>query len=200
MKVQYVVPALAAALLLAGCSSDNGGSGSTSSPTPPSPTSEQPNADEERDGPQRSPRGYIMKDLGEQGGLGLPDDPDSQWITFTVDEIVENEPCESYEQPTGVPTRVDVSIATADVPEEYRLSSGGLFSPGSWQWVQEDGTSSGVTAQEGNYSFACGTWSQLGSGLASNSQYRATFYLDVPDGATNLILHYDGGGWEWELP
>lgn len=199
MKVQYVVPALAAALLLAGCSSADGGSESASSPTPPVPTSEQSN-DEERDGPQRSPRGYILKEVGEQGSLGLPEDPDSRWITFTVDEIVEKEQCDSYEPPTGVPTRVDVSIATADVPEEYRLSAGALFNPGSWQWVQEDGTTSGVTAQQGNYSFSCGTWQQLASGLASNSQYRATFNLDVPAGATDLILHYDGGGWEWELP
>ena len=199
MKVQYVVPALAAALLLAGCSSADGGSESASSPTPPVPTNEQSN-DEERDGPQRSPRGYILKEVGEQGSLGLPEDPDSRWITFTVDEIVENEQCDSYEPPTGVPTRVDVSIATADVPDEYRLSAGALFNPGSWQWVQEDGTTSGVTAQQGNYSFSCGTWQQLASGLASNSQYRATFYFDVPEGATNLILDHGGGGWEWELP
>lgn len=199
MKVQYVVSALAATLLLTSCS-DNGGSGSASVPTPPSPTSEQSNADEERDSPLRSSRGYVMKDVGEQGGLGLPDDPDTNWISFTVDEIVENEPCDSYEPPTGIPTRVDVAVATADVPEEYRLSAGGLFNPGSWQWVQEDGTTSGVTAQESNYSYSCGTWQQLASGLASNSQYRATFNLDVPAGATHLILHYDGGGWEWELP
>ena len=199
MKVQYVAPALVAAMLLVGCSSADGGSGSASSPMPPSPTSERSNNDE-RDGPQRSPRGYILKEVGEQGSLGLPEDPDSRWITFTVDEIVENEPCDSYEPPAGVPTRVDVSIATANVPEEYRLSAGGLFNPGSWQWVQEDGTTSGVTAQQGNYSYSCGTWQQLASGLASNSQYRATFNLDVPEGATDLILHYDGGGWEWELP
>lgn len=200
MKVQYVVPALAVALLSASCASGGGGSADASGPTPPAPTISQSNAGDSDGGPVRSSRGYIMKDVGEQGGLTSSKDPATNWLTFTVDEIVENDPCDSYEAPSGVPTRVDVSIATADVPEEERGISGAIFHPQSWQWVQADGTTSGVTSQEGTYSYSCGTWQQLSSGLASNSQYRATFYLDVPEGATNLILDHGGGGWEWELP
>lgn len=147
-------------------------------------------------------RGYIVKEVGETGGLGLPDDPDTRWLSFAVDDIAENEVCANpSEQPLHVPTKVDVSIATMDIPDDLKPLTGSIFTPGNWQWVLEDGTTSGVMSQdESVFAYACGNYSQLSAGLAPNSQYRVSFYLDIPEGATDLILHVDGSGWEWELP
>jgi hypothetical protein len=156
----------------------------------------------------RSPRGHIVKGLGEVGGLSHPDDTtptlDELVLSFTIDDIRVDAPCPSeYAQPpqNGHFVALDIRASTTETYPADQLVF--AMNPADFSLVGPDGVTISNIATAPTYS--CISYddpSVFPSDMfVPASQYRGTVILDIPSTTGTLIYTPMGkpNGWEWSF-
>lgn len=195
--------ALAATITLAACGAPAQVEGVANGPTLPPTSSATATPTPTPTGPPRSPRGNIIKALGEEGGLtddrgaGAP----VELVTFAVDAISPVECTEDYGNPpeNGVLIAVQMRFATAP---ELATSSMNYFSvnPNEFSFVGADGITVTNTATAATFGCISDKEMLTYNQMMPGSQYVGKVVLDVP-AATGTLIYRPGvlaeGGWEW---
>ncbi|MCC9206498.1 hypothetical protein [Arthrobacter sp. zg-Y769] len=147
----------------------------------------------------RSPRGNLIKKVGEPA-LVLIEEGSKDWaLNFTVTDIQVDPGCTS---PQAVPAEnghfVVVSLEAATVAEpEFSEVLGGVHF-GGWKAIASNGTT--VNNVMSTASFSClGSAERIPSSMGAAEKVAGKVVLDVPD-VSGTLVHTQGGGtgWEWE--
>ena len=173
----------------------------TPTPTPAPTTSTAPDAD-------LSPRGHIMKDLGEVGGLFHPDDLtpslEELVLSFAIDAIRVDAPCTSEfaEDPeNGHFVALDIRASTT---ENYPADAFHFqVNPGSFSFVGSDGVFVQNIATTPTHGCMGYDDPNLFPSVAFTpaTSYRGSVILDIPETTGTLVWTPMGGtsGWEWQI-
>lgn len=173
----------------------------TPTPTPAPTTSAAPD-------PDLSPRGHIMKDLGEVGGLSHPDDLtpslEELVLSFSIDAIRVDAPCPGQfaEDPqNGHFVALDIRASTTEnYPADVYYFQ---MNPASFSFVGTDGVFVQNIATTPTY--GCMDYDDPNlfpsATFTPASSYRGTVILDIPETSGTLIWTPMGGtsGWEWQI-
>jgi hypothetical protein len=173
----------------------------TPTPTPAPTTSAAPD-------PDLSPRGHIMKDLGEVGGLSHPDDLtpslEELVLSFSIDAIRVDAPCTSEyaEEPeNGHFVALDIRASTTEnYPADVYYFN---MNPTTFSFVGSDGVFVQNIATTPTY--GCMDYDDPNlfpsATFTPASSYRGTVILDIPETSGTLIWTPMGGtsGWEWQI-
>ncbi|MGY1761039.1 hypothetical protein ACI79G_07085 [Geodermatophilus sp. SYSU D00779] len=193
--------ALAAAtcLTLAACGGEDSASTEAADATLPTQTSAAPTS-AEPDGPARSDRGNIIKQIGEEGGNSLDENSDELVFRFAVDAIRVDQECNSGypQEPTnGHFIGIDVRAATtANLPPDFFVQ----MSADQFQVIGPDGLT--VTDVWGTaYSCLDSASSFTSDQLGPAQQYAGTVVIDSPVTSGTLVYKHPGDttGWEWQF-
>jgi len=192
---------LAATITLAACGGDDDASQEASAgATLPTTTSAAPETAEPT-GPARSDRGNLIKQLGEEGGYGNPEDPDGPNVfTFAVDAIRVDQPCDSgfADAPdNGHFIGIDIRAATtADFSSDWFIQ----FTADHFEVIGPDGltitnvSGRGYSCMDDSSAFTLDT-------LGPAQQYAGTVVIDSPVTSGTLVYKAPGepDGWEWQF-
>ncbi|WP_104161484.1 hypothetical protein [Arthrobacter sp. ZGTC212] len=191
---------ISAVLALSACG-DSGSTGAdiTSAPVEPATASTTPAVAE----PLRSPRGNIIKSVGEPGGNRLSEGSDEWAFNFTVTDIVVDPACSGYyAAPSENGHLVSISIEATTIQEpdftEAMLNSV-TFDPYSWKVIAPNGTT--VNTITSGASTQCLTDSErMPTMIGAAEKVSGKIVLDVPTPTGTLVYAHAGGvtGWEWE--
>ncbi|MEK6438744.1 hypothetical protein [Pseudonocardia sp. T1-2H] len=185
----------AAAVVLTACSNS-----STSSPTvdvpsaAPATTAAAPTAAQ---GAPESPRGNLVKQIGDTSGWGLSSNDIS--VKFVVDKITVDPKCNSQfpsQAENGHLVQVDLRVETTQtMPKDAGYS----INPYSWSAIGPDEITQSNVAT--GASFTCQNPNeQLPPQFSPASKYRGSVVLDVSSPTGTLIFKHPNptlGGWEW---
>lgn len=198
-----VLAALAAVVVLAGCSSGDGNkSASPTLPDKPSSSASTSAARTNQVGAELNSRGNVAKELGEDAFLKDPAGQD-QVLTFAVDSVTADIPCTSgFDEPPVSGHYLGVAVRASTSPaypaDQYFLT----FQPTDFKVIGPDGVT--VSALGGN-AYSCLPQQEMFTLdlLAPGQQYTGTVVLDSPVTSGSLIYAPQGGGgstgWEWQF-
>lgn len=204
MRATRTLLGTAAVLTLAACGPVATTASHASGPTLP-PTSSSVPAPTTSADPSLSPRGTLIKTLGEQAGWG--NSPSDLVVAFTVDSIAPVRCDAPYHsgQPTGTLVGAHVRMSTAASAKLSDLAGIPTMNPAQWEFVGPDGiTHSGQEiASIATYGCLTDAESFPQSQLAPGSQYVGTLVFDLP-AAHGALIYAPGGlnnahGWEWDF-
>lgn len=192
-------------LSLAGC---GGSSPATTAPTSPSVESIGATpAAPATEGPKKSPRGNIVKQLGEAGSVTTPDG--KPMVNFVINSITPDAPC-SGPYPSalenGHTVILDVTIETTE--ELGNTANGGIatfdMNASMFKFVGANGTTfNGNLGTVGAYSCLPDeqTIGANGAGIGPAEKVTGKIALDVPETTGTLVFKSymlsNAGGWEW---
>lgn len=196
--------AVGALLGLAGCAS--GGAGAQAAPSPAvadkpsvaatSTTTASPSSA----GPKTSPRGKLVKQVGEKGGVGSTDGS-YMTVEFTLAKITPKPQCTSHtDPPKGHTFQLDFDITTGPNTQDTRdvLATWNL-NVHSFSVVDGGGTTTELP------SFYCGIESGPITGYSPASHYKDVIVIDSPVEHGVLTFNPTGTmsngvtGWEWQF-
>ena len=190
----------AVATLLAGCGSDEPRDASADPQLPE--TTATTSAPATSTGPPTSARGNRVKALGEEGGFCHLDDPDCSEpliVSFTVDAITVDIPCDSgFASPPANGHFIGINLRAATATD-YDPNLFVHFTPDVFHVIGPDGvTVSNVATVE---AYSCLNPARVfpQDPLGPGQQYVGTIVIDSP--ATSGVLTYippgQATGWEW---
>lgn len=167
---------------------------------PTDPPAEQPPSDS----PSLSPRGNVVKEIGEDAGI--IDGNGERLVNFVVNSISTNVICtEESAQPAenGLFVAVDVSVQTSPaMADPDALITTFDMSPWMFSAISPRGISS--NADPGTFaSFTCMDDSVLlpsSIGPGENAEGIVLLDLQYPSGILVFEDFHTGGSWEWEYP
>jgi hypothetical protein len=201
--------AVAGSLLLVACGSvdpPDEASGPTLPPTSSAEATEPTETTEPTPtGPARSPRGNIIKALGEEGGLTdqKPGQEPVTILTFAVDSIAPVECTEPYAQPPENGHMVAVTMRFSTAPE-LATASNPYFSvsPVEFSFIGPDNIT--VTNLATIATFGCLPQGEVltSDQMMPGSQYVGKIVLDLPATTGTLVYRPSmlfEGGWEWSF-
>lgn len=156
------------------------------------------------DAPSLSPRGNVVKQIGEDAGI--IDGNGERLVNFVVNSISTNVVCtEESVQPAenGLFVAVDVSVQTSPaMAEPDALISTFDMSPSMFSAISPRGISS--NADPGTFaSFTCLDDSALlpsSIGPGENAEGIVLLDLEYPSGVLVFEDFHTGGSWEWKYP
>jgi hypothetical protein len=179
-------PLLAAALLLAACSSPAPAGVTVRTSTQPTSVTEQ---------------GFRPLKLGQEAGLGCPSsNPTTCAVRFAVTSIDVSPACDPYRNPppTGQKTVVLHVTMTTTQPEKADTARAGLlFSTVQLKAISPDGHTTGV-----DYGFCLDRPGALARDIGPNSTYEGFLEIAVDQAATSIATskaQSDDPGWVWPL-
>ena len=162
-------------------------------------TSEQPSPTAAA---SKSPRGYVVKKIGEQGSLFDTTNNNKPVFTFSVDEIVPGYQCQGDYPPenkNGQFIAVKTTFTTG--PDLTKLTTPPTLhlSEQDWKIIGADG----VQEQGISDAFGCApSTEQWPQDVGTNVTVKATFVLDTRN-ASGIIAFTpwfaNGSGWEWQF-
>lgn len=189
----------AAALSLSAC---GGGSKSESAPVAPSVQGITPSAAATATEAAKSPRGNLMKKLGEPAGMTNKDN--KQVVNFTIDSITVDAPCTGkYAQPAknghfvtiGVTAETTPELATAPFPK-FDVNSA------NFQFIGANGTTyNGNLGSAESYSCLNDAEGFPMAGMGPAEKVTAKVVVDVPEATGTLVFKPLGAmaGWEYKF-
>lgn len=208
MKSRTLVVALAAVLVLTGCSSTpepettpsaavESTPAETSSPTPtpsPEPTVETVETVEHD-------RGFILKEIGEEGGILSPS-TNQPAVTFSLTEVESDFTCTNTDllEPVNdefIGLFFEVTVTSEFDPAEMMMDSFTMY-PYDFQVFRADG--SRVNDAVGNGYNCPSRADSLPTEIGKGQSASGWFVIDVPSDAVAVAYTIDGAGWEWQLP
>ncbi|WP_424347627.1 DUF4352 domain-containing protein [Kocuria sp. CH-021] len=189
------------ALMLVGCSNVE------ADPEPTAPNVEPATAESTPSSTQEtSPRGNLMKEIGEPAGIHSLDDPSKNVVTYVVKGIEVDPVCTSpysMAPENGRFIAIDMEVETAGEPEFTEVMYGPInVSPHSFKMIDANGTT--VNSVSSGPSYGCMEESEtLLSSIGPGERVTGKVVLDVP--STEGILVYNESidpslGWEWKIP
>lgn len=190
---------VAALLVLSSCAAQQDSSAGPELPAVTSEMSTEPaqQAGTASDGPETNDRGYLVKDLGEEAGWsGMSGDSEGS-VTFAIDKVVVDPPCDEYgQQPdSGRTLLLHVRVATGHDRDTARRAAG-VLNPFNFAEVGGDGITR--DAQSG---MCTDPQRGLPTDYGINQKYAGTIEIVVPEANGSLILKSQSlagpGGWEW---
>lgn len=206
MKYKRSLPALALMATFGLSLSACGGSlSTTATATAPSveavPASATPTPTPTASQPAKSPRGNLIKTVGQPAGQTDPVTK-KQVVNFTINSITVDPPCTGpYAQPAekGHFVILDASIET--FPELAEVSYPKFdLSPHSFQFVGANGTTYNGNLTSGA-SYGCLPENEVLpiNGVGPAERVTGKIILDVPETTGTLVFKSMGGlsGWEW---
>jgi len=185
-----------------------GGSTQASAPTSPSVESIAPSTPTPTPAAlNKSPRGNIIKKLGEPGGVTNKEG--KQMVNFTINSITPDVPCTNqYAQKSQnghfvvldvtVETTADFVSSTDQRPLTFDLN------PGMFKFVGKNGTTYNGNLGSGAAYGCLADAEQLANGRGVGPAEKATgkVVVDVPDTTGTLVYQnfmIGSGGWEWNF-
>lgn len=199
MKKNIVITAalLASAVTLSGCGSSE--PELTGVPVEPATgegtTSAVPTATKA----PRSPRGALIKKVGEPARVLVKEGSDDWALNFTVTDIELDPVCTS---PQAVPSEsghlMAISLEAATAPEPVFSQVLGYADFSSWKVIAANGTT--VNAVTNNATSWClAPEDRLPSNIGPAEKVTGKIILDVPDPTGTLVLAQGtNASWEWE--
>ena len=188
---------VSAVLALSACSdSSSEGTELTSAPVEPATSSTSRVATD----PLRSPRGNIIKTVGQPAGVRIQDGSDEWALNFTVTDIDVDPVCTSiHAMPGDHGHLVALSIEATTAPEpQYSAAMGSPISFDSWKVIASNGTTVNTTSSQATVNCFEGA-EMIPSYIGAGEKVVGKVVVDVPDTAGTLVyMGYGGGGWEWE--
>lgn len=188
---------LCSALTLASCSD------SADEVNPPTPSVEPAAGDDKSKSPDvpRSPRGNIIKEVGEPARILTAENNDEWAVNFTVTDIEIDPVCtrEYASAPeNGHMVALTVEAATASEPTFSESGMTGIsFHPFHWKAIAPNGTTVNTVYSVGADN--CFTEAEMLPDLGAGEKAIGKVVLDVPDVSGTLIYSWGAGtGWEWE--
>ncbi|MDN3905542.1 hypothetical protein [Arthrobacter sp. YD2] len=149
----------------------------------------------------RSPRGALMKKVGEPSRILVKEGSDDWAVNFTVTDIQLDPQCTSPQaEPSENGHLIAISVEAATAPEPiFSEVVGSLtFNAHSWKVIAANGTT--VNTVVSNASSYCLTPAEhIPAMIGAAEKVVGKVVLDVPD-ATGTLVYSNGGGtgWEWE--
>lgn len=189
------VYASTAVLAVIGAALTGCGSGETTAADPVAPaTASSAPATTTAAGPARSPRGHIVKTVGEQAAIGYSDK--QPVIAWTITELTVDAPCTA---PLPLPAEghfVSAVIEVQTSPEYVDAEFGG-FHPGNyWELVDAEGITHPHPDSDAVYRCHEGDW-PTDMTPSSRYRFRVTFDSPTPHGTLVLVPPDRPDGWEW---
>ncbi|THE19340.1 hypothetical protein E1J17_01480 [Kocuria rosea] len=189
------------ALTLVGCSNAEADPEATAPNVEPATAESTPSSTQET-----SPRGNLMKEIGEPAGIHSLDDPSKNVVTYVIKGIEVDPVCTGpYPQApeNGHFMAVDMEVETAADPGFTEVMYGSLnISAHSFKMIDANGTT--VNSIASGPSYGCLPEAEmLPSTIGPGERATGKVILDVP--STEGILVYNEAmdsslGWEWEIP
>jgi hypothetical protein len=195
------------ALVLAACATEIDGVGEPPADELPAAAEQDGDVDDEDldgDEPGTSPRGNVVKQLGEEAGAVSVDRPGLTWedmeIIFAIDAIEVGATCtQEFADPpeNGHFLALDVRVSTREHLDE---SLGWSFlNPYDFSVVGDDGVTETALATFATYGCIAES-EELPSEFAPASKYTGTIILDSKHDTGVLVYRTGrGAGWEWEF-
>lgn len=190
-------------IVLTGC----GSAVPASSPTAPNVpaasdgASEKPEETEPPTEQAVSPRGNLLKEVGEPAGISGSEDASDDLLTFNVTDIEVDPACPApYAQQPENGHFVAVTLEAKTGPEpafSEELYNGVNFSAGSWKVIASNGTT--VNQISSGPAYGCFEEDHMiPSDIRAAENVRGKVVFDLPDTSGTLIYSLYGGiGWEW---
>lgn len=214
----YAAPiTIAAALALAGCSGDATPAPTvtvtetiTAAPTVPAESSESPvsestepeiqsTGDERYVSHGKSPRGNLLKNVGDWAGISSMDDEDVMAADFRVTKITVDPKCSaSWREKPKNDQYVKIDFEVETYPE---LIQSGDFTLTSHDFTVFDAEGKRVNDPQGHGYSCLDESDQLPSLIGPAEKVQGSIVLDVPKSATAFVYttFLVTGGWEWTL-
>lgn len=207
------VAAVIVGLTLVGCSAVLPASDTGKTPETAPVVTDEPAADESPDEAEPaeeaksefgekviSPRGNIIKEIGQLAGTSLSDDPDVIGARFVVTDIVLDPKCDSeWADPPAnghylaIHLNVETTpeLAQSEFPEVY-------FTEYDWQAYDPDGKR--LNDPVGNAWSCMSEASTLPMSIGPGQSVSGYIVLDVVDPSGTIVLAMGGSptGWEWD--
>jgi len=150
----------------------------------------------------KTPQGWLLKKVGELGGLGCSDTVDDCLIKFQVDRIDVSPKCAQYGIAPEAGNRtlvLHISMTTGGITAEEAITAGTIFNPYSMKGLTPDGFVH--EAKPG----ACVDFNgSFPNEIAPNSRYAGTLELELPTTVTTIASAGDSfdttRGWAWPIP
>lgn len=155
----------------------------------------------EKQEPQRSERGNLIKTVGEPAGYTEAADQEENVVNFQVNALTFDPACTGqfaadHPAENGHLLQIDMEVATT--PDLSIPFYGG---PGSWKWIDPNGvTANGFLGTAA--AFACFESSEmLPDQIGPGEKAAGKVLIDVPTTEGTLVFTQGGGtGWEWAVP
>lgn len=204
MRAIAPVLALAAVLMLAGCSSapaaptpfgvPTAGDGATAAPTTSSPSVVLTPAEEELFGPRvELPGGLILKQIGKVAQYGGPDDKDNNTFgaRFIIDKISVDPKCDQYVSRPDRGHRLVLSMRVETGPTFDQAVDG---TPQYYQWSTI--ASDGITQGPPTSSQDCHSASALPQEFRASAKYRGEVTVETSN-VTGQLVFADFAVWNY---
>jgi hypothetical protein len=153
------------------------------------------------EGPKKSPRGNIIKAIGEPAGQS-DQITKKQTVNFTVNAITVDAPCTgAYPSPAENGHFVVLDVVAETLPELGESSYPKWdINPSSFQFVGASGTTfNGNLGTMGSYSCLADAEEFPMAGMGPAEKVSAKVVVDVPETTGTLVFKSLGSmsGWEW---
>ncbi|RBO82053.1 hypothetical protein [Nocardia puris] len=186
-----LAPLAAVLLLLTGCGGDESPEPDAATPTTTAATTAPTTT---AAAPAKSPRGNLVKQIGEEAGMGKPGE--APVLSWTVTGITVDAPCtREFTDPPEAGHFVVASIEAETSPAYPPGLVLNGFHPVNWKVIDAEG----FTREDVDTSAALichgADWPQ---DLAPGSRYRFSVTLDSPSPTGVLVFNpTEDGGWEY---
>lgn len=153
------------------------------------------------EGPKKSPRGNLIKAIGEPAGQS-DQITKKQIVNFTVNAITVDAPCTgSYPSPSENGHFVVLDVVAETLPELAESSYPKFdINPANFQFVGANGTTfNGNLGTAGSYSCLADAERFPMNGMGPAEKVAAKVVIDVPETTGTLVYKSLGSlaGWEW---
>jgi hypothetical protein len=148
-----------------------------------------------------SPRGNLIKEVGEPAGITGGEDGSEELLTFNVTDIEVDPACPApYAQKPENGHFVAVTLEAKTGPEpafSEELYNGVNFSAGSWKVIASNGTT--VNQISSGPAYGCFEEDHMiPSDIRAAENVKGKVVFDLPDTSGTLIYSVYGDiGWEW---
>ena len=146
----------------------------------------------------RSPRGALIKKVGEPAQILVKEGSDGWALNFTVTGIEVDPVCAPDTTPPENGHFVAISIEATTAPEPVFSDVLDMVNFGSWKVIAPNGTTVNNVTSHASYSCLPAA-ERIPSMIGAAEKVTGKVVLDVPDTAGTLV-HSQGSsaGWEWE--
>ena len=177
-------------------------------PSSPEPSSEGPERSSAPSNPgggqaQRSDRGYLMKELGEESYIN--DSTGTPAVSFALTDVVADPVCstpyaEASENGHLVRLDIDLETGSAESLEEVLYSDSYYLSSSDWRFVDSEGVRANTTDTVASW-MCLDTSEQFPVDVGPHERIRGSIVLDLPSTSGTLIYTQPliDDGWEWSI-
>ncbi|WP_129661201.1 hypothetical protein [Rothia halotolerans] len=152
---------------------------------------------------ERSDRGYLMKEIGEESYIN--DSTGTPAVSFALTDVVADPVCsapyaEASENGHLVRLDIDLETGSAESLEEVLYSDSYYLSSSDWKFVDSEGVRANTTDTVASW-MCLDTSEQFPVDIGPHERIRGSIVLDLPSASGTLIYTQPliDDGWEWTI-